>query len=82
MMGIEAVRRLDFCRRVDSNLLMPDSQNLQKSRNISRQIVGFSLSQDMAREVKAHAGKQGLSLRKLFEDMWRVYTSQDSGQKR
>lgn len=39
----------------------------------SRQIVGFSLSPEMARAVKAEAAKRGLSLRKLFEELWTGY---------
>jgi hypothetical protein len=42
-----------------------------------RQIVGISLAPEMASEVKAYAGKHGLSLRKLFEDMWRIYKKQN-----
>lgn len=44
-----------------------------KPRQDNRQIVGFSLSPDMARDVKAEAGRRGLSLRKLFEEMWTGY---------
>mgnify|MGYP001765886620 CR=1 FL=1 len=39
----------------------------------SRQIVGFSLDPQIARDVKAFAAKEGLSLKQLFEDMWRSY---------
>lgn len=41
-----------------------------------RQIVGISLTPEMAREVKAYAGESGLSLRKLFEEMWQSYKKQ------
>jgi hypothetical protein len=41
-----------------------------------RQILGISLDPKMASEVKAYAGKHSLSLRKLFEEMWRVYKKQ------
>lgn len=44
-----------------------------KPRQDNRQIVGFSLSPDMARDVKAEAGRRGMSLRKLFEEMWDSY---------
>ena len=40
-----------------------------------RQIVGFSLSPDMAEEVKLEAARRKLTLRKLFEELWRDYTS-------
>jgi hypothetical protein len=46
-----------------------------------RQIVGFTLSPELAREVKAHAAQHGLSLRKLFEDMWQVYKKRATGAK-
>lgn len=38
-----------------------------------RQIVGFSLSPKTARAVKTEAAKRGISLRKLFEEMWENY---------
>lgn len=55
--------------------LMNESTETQKknTRARPRQIVGISLSPEMAREVKAYAGENGLSLRKLFEDMWQTY---------
>ena len=39
----------------------------------SRRIVGFSLSPDMATDVKLEAARRDISLRKLFEEMWRDY---------
>ena len=41
-----------------------------------RQIIGFSLPPDVARSVKAEAGRRGLSLKKLFEEMWQLYVAQ------
>jgi hypothetical protein len=38
-----------------------------------RQIVGFSLPPETARAVKAEAGRRGLSLRKLFDELWQLY---------
>lgn len=38
-----------------------------------RKIVGFSLSPEMARKVKAEAARQGVSLKRLFEEMWAIY---------
>jgi len=38
-----------------------------------RKIIGFSMSPDLAKDVKAEAAQQGISLRKLFEDMWALY---------
>jgi predicted DNA binding CopG/RHH family protein len=38
-----------------------------------RKIVGFSLTPDLASEVKQEAARRGLSLKKLFEEMWETY---------
>jgi len=59
---------VDLCRRVDNKRGM---SNTLKSPG--RQIVGFSLSPEMARAVKAEAAYRGLSLRKLFEELWAGY---------
>ena len=40
---------------------------------IARQIVGFSLSPELARKVKAEAAKKGISLKKLFDELWAAY---------
>ena len=44
-----------------------------KAPRANRQIVGFSLSREQARKVKAEAAKRGVSLRKLFEELWELY---------
>jgi hypothetical protein len=38
-----------------------------------RQIVGFSLSPEMAAAVKLEAARRKLTLRKLFEEIWQDY---------
>jgi hypothetical protein len=38
-----------------------------------RQIVGFSLSPERATAVKMEAARRGVSLKKLFEEMWALY---------
>jgi len=38
-----------------------------------RQIVGLSLSPEVAAELKMEAARRGLSLRKLFLEMWTLY---------
>ena len=48
-----------------------DPQSTTKSG--IRQIIGFSMSPAMAREVKQEAAKRGMTLRKLFEEMWSAY---------
>lgn len=46
-----------------------------------RKIVGFSMSQALAVEVKKEAAARGISLRKLFEEMWTLYTEQKKAKK-
>ena len=43
------------------------------SQETQRKIIGFSMSPSLAVEVKGEAAKRGLSLRKLFEEMWVLY---------
>lgn len=38
-----------------------------------RQIVGFSLPPEQAAAVKMEAARRGLSLKKLFDEMWSLY---------
>lgn len=38
-----------------------------------RKIVGFSLSEAMAEEVKAEAARRGIKLKMLFVEMWERY---------
>lgn len=46
---------------------------MPESHQTSRKIVGFSMSPKQAIEVKEEAAKRGISLRKLFEEMWALY---------
>jgi len=39
----------------------------------SRQIVGLSLSPEVAAELKMEAARRGLSIRDLFLEMWTEY---------
>ncbi|MAZ18492.1 MAG: hypothetical protein CL535_19470 [Ahrensia sp.] len=59
------------CRLVDSQawggITMPDSQKP------TRKIIGFSLAPSLAAEVKSEAARRGMSLRKLFEEIWELY---------
>lgn len=45
----------------------------------ARQIVGFSLSVEMARAIKAEAANRGLSLRELMEELWGLYQQSRKG---
>jgi len=38
-----------------------------------RRIVGFSLSPELATEVKIEAARRGISLRQLFDELWGLY---------
>jgi hypothetical protein len=38
-----------------------------------RQIVGFSLSPELASQVKVEAARRGISLRTLFVELWELY---------
>lgn len=59
-------------RRLVDNMTRMSTQ--QKSTNVRpRQIIGFSLSPELAREVKAEAASRGISLRTLFEELWEKY---------
>jgi hypothetical protein len=47
-----------------------------QSKTPGRRIIGISLSPEMACEVKAEAGRRGISLRKMFEELWELYKQQ------
>lgn len=38
-----------------------------------RKIIGFSLTPELASEVKQEAARRRLSLKKLFEELWEAY---------
>ena len=46
---------------------------INPDKHAPRQIVGLSLSPELATKVKIEAAERGLSLRKLFEEMWDSY---------
>jgi hypothetical protein len=48
-------------------------KSVSKDRPTARQIVGFSLPPERAAAVKVEAARRGISLKKLFEDMWAAY---------
>lgn len=43
------------------------------SRTNDRKILGISLGVQLACDVKAEAARRGISLKKLFEEMWNLY---------
>ncbi len=46
------------------------------ARNEGSQIVGFRLETALARKVKAEAGRRGIRLNALFEELWVGYEKQ------
>lgn len=56
-----------------STLSATEEVRMPDSRSTPRKIVGFSMSPELAAEVKQEAAKRGVSLRKLFEEMWELY---------
>lgn len=44
-----------------------------KKKKPNRQIVGVSLPPATAKAFKAEAARRGLSVRRLFEEMWSTY---------
>lgn len=60
----------DRGRLVDKGAM---AKQTEPQRN--RQIVGISLSPEMAAAVKDEAARRKVSLRKLFEEMWEGYTA-------
>lgn len=46
------------------------------ARQEGSQIVGFRLDAALARKVKAEAGRRGMKLNALFEELWANYEKQ------
>jgi hypothetical protein len=55
------------------------SKTTTKRRATPRQIVGLSLDPATAKAFKAEAVARGVSVRKLFEEMWTAYTKKAAG---
>lgn len=51
----------------------------QSKKHSARQIVGLSLPQAVAREVKQEAARRGLSLKNLFLEIWQLYKTKSQG---
>lgn len=47
--------------------------HIEGSTPTPRKILGFSLSPDIAAEVKVEAARRNISLRQLFNEMWTLY---------
>jgi len=52
---------------------MKKKKNARKAMPADRQIIGISLPPEVAAEVKIEAARRGLTLRKLFEELWTAY---------
>jgi len=55
---------------------MSPNNDSSTAGNTERQIIGLSLAPSLAREVKQEAARRGLTLRKLFEEIWGLYKGQ------
>lgn len=40
-----------------------------------RKIIGISMAPKLAKEVKKEAADRGISIKKLFEEMWNLYNN-------
>ena len=49
------------------------STSNQSSTKKARQIIGFSLEPNLAREVKAEAVRRNVPLKLLFGEIWELY---------
>jgi hypothetical protein len=59
---------------------MAEKPQTPRSRSAGRQIIGFSLSRDLAADVKLEAARRKVALKTLFVEMWALY--KNSGKKR
>jgi hypothetical protein len=48
------------------------------SHETPRKIIGFSMNPALAVEVKEEAARREMSLRKLFEELWRLYKAEEN----
>lgn len=46
----------------------------ESTNKTPRKIIGLSLPPEMAQEVKQEAAARGMTMRKLFEEMWSLYS--------
>lgn len=53
---------------------------MSEAQQTPRKIIGFSMSPAMAAKVKSEAARRGMSLRKLFEEMWSLYQEEKKKQ--
>lgn len=51
---------------------------MSRPHTTPRKIVGFSMNPDLAIEVKKEAAHRGITLRKLFEELWDLYKKKHS----
>jgi hypothetical protein len=65
---------LDPCRPVDQRPPMTNAPAPARHR----QIVGISLPPEIATKFKQEAARRGVSVRKLFLEMWDAYQAPDA----
>lgn len=64
---------LTLCRPVDILDSMSKPAKAGGPRQRPRKIIGFSMSPEMAADLKVEAARRGVSLRQLLEEMWSLY---------
>lgn len=50
-----------------------NEDNKSTEGRTKRTIIGFSLTPEMAREVKIEAAQRNITLKALFEELWQNY---------
>lgn len=70
------IESIDF--RVD---MSTNGAMSKEARPTPRQIVGISLPPETASRFKAEAGRRNISLKHLFEEMWKLYEEQPAEKK-
>lgn len=58
---------------VDLSTMKNAGEQMPDHHKVPRQIIGISMSPDMAADVKKEASRRGITIRNLFEEMWAEY---------
>jgi hypothetical protein len=53
-------------------------KNRRSGDTTPRQILGFSLTHELARRVKSEAERRDITLRQLFEELWDLDVNRES----
>ncbi len=60
-------------RQVDILNSMKEAVKADGPQSKPRKIIGFSMTPEMAADMKVEAARRGVSLRYLPEEMWAIY---------